>query len=389
LKKRSGVYFRPAETLNSSITGPWGPTRGYDIPVVFLSSHTEKEVVERTEKITSFGYVVKDAGITVLDVSIKMAFRLHEAHRALLEKDSALQRSEHLFRSLVETTSDWIWEIDQHGVYTYASPQVEGLLGYRPEDIIGRTPFDLMPADEAERVRVLFQEIARSLRPFSGLENVNVHRDGRLIVIETSGTPIFDEQGGYAGYRGFDRDTTIGKRAQREIATTVDLLRLMNESTSTVDLIRAPLTIFQRLSGCEAAGVRLKQGSDYPYFETRGFAGDFVLAESSLCSRDDAGRAARDGEGNPVLECMCGNVLCGRVSPSKPFFTPQGSFWTNCTTELLATTTEADRLARTRNRCNGEGYESVALIPLRVGDERLGLVQLNDRRTGNDRHSGF
>ena len=79
---------------------------------------------------------------------------------------------------------------------------------------------------------------------------------------------------------------------------------------------------------------------------------------------------------------MCGNVICGRFDPSKPFFTAKGSFWTNCTTELLASTSEADRQGRTRNRCNGEGYESVALLPLGVGEERLGLLQLKDRRQG-------
>ena len=79
---------------------------------------------------------------------------------------------------------------------------------------------------------------------------------------------------------------------------------------------------------------------------------------------------------------MCGNVVCGRFDPSKPFFTPKGSFWTNCTTDLLASTTKADRQARTRNRCNGEGYESVALIRLHGGSEPLGLLQLNDRRKG-------
>ena len=79
---------------------------------------------------------------------------------------------------------------------------------------------------------------------------------------------------------------------------------------------------------------------------------------------------------------MCGNVIGGRFDPSKPFFTARGSFWTNCTTELLASTTEADRQARTRNRCNGEGYESVALIALCAGEDRLGLLQLNDRRKG-------
>ena len=79
---------------------------------------------------------------------------------------------------------------------------------------------------------------------------------------------------------------------------------------------------------------------------------------------------------------MCGNVICGHFDPAKPFFTARGSFWTNSTTELLASTTAADRQTRMRSRCNGERYESVALIALSVGDERLGLLQLNDRRKG-------
>ena len=98
--------------------------------------------------------------------------------------------------------------------------------------------------------------------------------------------------------------------------------------------------------------------------------------------RDADSRAVRDPCGNPVLECMCGNVLCGRFNPALPFFTAKGSFWTNCTSELLASTSEADRQARTRNRCNGEGYESVALIALRHGEETMGLLQLNSRAKG-------
>ena len=133
-------------------------------------------------------------------------------------------------------------------------------------------------------------------------------------------------------------------------------------------------------SGCEAIGIRLRSGDDYPYYETRGFPPEFVQTESRLCAYGPDGKVLRDGIGNPVLECMCGNVLCGRVDPAKTFFTNHGSFCSNDTTALLAATTEADRLARTRNRCNGMGYESVALIPLRIGDQVFGLLQLNDHR---------
>lgn len=137
----------------------------------------------------------------------------------------------------------------------------------------------------------------------------------------------------------------------------------------------------QRWSGCEAVGIRLREGDDFPYYETRGFPAKFVEMENHLCAYGPDGKILRDSVGNPVHECMCGNVLCRRFDPSKSFFSAHGSFWCNNTTALLASTTEADRQTRTRNRCNGEGYESVALIPLRAGDQVFGLLQFNDHRT--------
>ncbi len=71
-----------------------------DLPVVFLSSHMEPEVVAKTEKITSYGYVVKDSSITVLDASIKMAFKLFEAKIRERMKETLLGKSEEKFRLL-------------------------------------------------------------------------------------------------------------------------------------------------------------------------------------------------------------------------------------------------------------------------------------------------
>ena len=184
------------------------------------------------------------------------------------------------------------------------------------------------------------------------------------------------------------RDVTVRKQVEQERVVSIGFLSIINESSDLEDMMRKLTAFIQRESGCEAVGIRLKSGDDYPYYETRGFPESFVLLENSLCSRDSSGSIVRDDVGNPVIECMCGNVINGRFDPSKPFFTGRGSFWSNCTTKLLAETTDADRQARTRNRCNGEGYESVALIGLRTGERRLGLLQLNDRRrdrfTAND-----
>ena len=150
--------------------------------------------------------------------------------------EQALQESEARFRSLVEATSDWIWEVDENIVYTYVSPHVRTLLGYEPEEVLGKTPFDLMPPDEAKRVAEVFNYCRARCKPFSGLENVNRHKDGHLVVLETSGIPILGANGAFCGYRGIDRDITGRRQAEQ--------LREEYIHTISHDL-RGPLTIIQ------------------------------------------------------------------------------------------------------------------------------------------------
>ncbi|MEI6389581.1 MAG: PAS domain S-box protein, partial [Verrucomicrobiota bacterium] len=133
------------------------------------------------------------------------------------QMSQSLRESEERYHTLVETTFDWVWEVDAQDRYTYVSPRVWDMLGYRPEEVLGRTPFDLMPEDEARRVQALFAQIAARREPFAGLENTNRHRDGRLVVVETSGTPILSPEGTLLGYRGMDRDITERKQAEETL----------------------------------------------------------------------------------------------------------------------------------------------------------------------------
>jgi len=146
--------------------------------------------------------------------------------------EEALRRSEQRFRNLVETTSDWVWEVDQNGVYTYVSPRIHDLLGYRPEEVIGKTPFDLMPPGERERIASIFAHITTQGKPFRGLENVNQHRDGHLVVLETNAVPFFDTEGTFLGYRGIDRDITERKRAEEALRESEEKYRILLDESS-------------------------------------------------------------------------------------------------------------------------------------------------------------
>ncbi|MHC4544779.1 MAG: MEDS domain-containing protein [Planctomycetota bacterium] len=180
----------------------------------------------------------------------------------------------------------------------------------------------------------------------------------------------------------YGRDITERKEiaARQELAGRI--LEHLNQKSTRPVVIHEVIKLIKESTGFEAVGVRLHEGEDFPYFEVNGFTKDFVENENYLCSRNEDGEQILDEEGHPVLSCMCGSVIIGRADPDLPFFTEGGSFWTNSTTELQSSASLDTLQVPLRNRCNEAGYESVALIPLRSGDEIVGLLQLNDSRPG-------
>jgi len=173
---------------------------------------------------------------------------------------------------------------------------------------------------------------------------------------------------------------TTSMTADKRQKLAISLLERLNKFVEERDIIRDILLLIKEHTSFEAVGIRLKDGGDYPYYETCGFTGDFLKTENSLYVYNKSGELICDSNGNPALECICGTVLCGMTNPSISFFTHGGSFWTNCTSEFKSEAIENNFTIRIRNRCNSEGYESVALIPLKSADGIVGLLQLNDRR---------
>ena len=140
----------------------------------------------------------------------------------------------------------------------------------------------------------------------------------------------------------------------------------MHNFTDINSLLTAFVSEIKNYTGCEAVGIRvLDAAGGIPYQAYDGFRQQFYESESPLSIRTD--------------HCMCINVIKGDCNPQLPFYTAGGSFYMNHTTRFLATVSEEDK-GRTRNVCNQEGYESVALIPIRWGDQILGLIHIADRR---------
>jgi diguanylate cyclase (GGDEF)-like protein/PAS domain S-box-containing protein len=157
--------------------------------------------------------------------------RIHGAIVTIVDNSKRRQAEEELratrerFQGLVETMYDWIWEVDSQGRYTYVSPQVRNILGYEPDEVLGKSPYDFMPDEEAKRLSEKCGSLIRERQPIVALENLNVHKEGRLVILETNGLPFYDEHGRFQGYRGADRDITKRKHAEENLRRNEETLR--------------------------------------------------------------------------------------------------------------------------------------------------------------------
>ena len=172
---------------------------------------------------------------------------LSEMEEQINRQISQLRESEERFRQVAMT--NWVWETGLDGRYKYCSENVIESLGYSAGEMIGKTAFDFMPAEEAARVRALFEEIVAGKKKIVDLENWNITKDGSNVCLLTNGGPFFDEDGNLIGYRGGDKNITDRKLAEIELAKHREQLELLiEERTSKLREAQEELLQSERLA---------------------------------------------------------------------------------------------------------------------------------------------
>ena len=123
-----------------------------------------------------------------------------------------LHESELRFKQVSESANEWIWEVDINGMYTYVNPIVKKLLGYQPEELIGRKYFyDFFEPEKKEELKQDVFEVFKRKESVRDLTNCNIHKDGRKVFLSTTGFPILDKNNKLIGYRGVNVDITEHK----------------------------------------------------------------------------------------------------------------------------------------------------------------------------------
>ncbi|MFZ2633309.1 MAG: response regulator [Desulfosalsimonadaceae bacterium] len=202
------------------------------------------------------------------EIESEVARRIEELEHVMerLQKDiierkraeEALQESEERFRQIAESSQEWIWEVNCEGLYTYSGGVVKKMLGYKPEEIVGKKHFyDFFPADKREQKK---QEALKSFakkRAFSKYVNSNMHKNGSTVIMETSGLPILDSTGNLLGYRGIDADITERKKAERSLILSEEKFRkavLTNPDSMVITRLADGMFVLVNQSFLELSG---------------------------------------------------------------------------------------------------------------------------------------
>jgi PAS domain S-box-containing protein len=207
----------------------------------------------------------------------------------LKEIENALQKSEERFRQIAESSGDFIWEVDVHGVYTYVNPIVDEILGYRPEELIGTKHFyDFFHPDIKETFKKAAFEVFAKKAVFRNFINPNVHKNGNTVILETSGLPVLDSTGNLLGYRGSDRDITLRKKAEVALRESEERYKRMVSTvtayTYSVGVSEGVAVSTQHSMGCiQVTGYNPEDYESDPYLWCKMiYPDDKMIVETSV-----------------------------------------------------------------------------------------------------------
>jgi PAS domain S-box-containing protein len=229
----------------------WDMTRPEDIPIykermkkrLKGESHLKQYKRILVRKDGSEVYTVFSTTTTKWEGKIRPLAIVRDITERMKAED-ALRESQERFQDIVTNTGDWIWETDDKGRYIYSSPVSKQVIGYVPEEVLGKHFYDFFHPDERDELKKAALKVFKKKEKFRDLINRNVHKDGHVVILETSGVPMLDDKGYLLGYRGVDRDISERKQSEEELKKNEQFLNSILESVQDgVSVLNPDMTI--------------------------------------------------------------------------------------------------------------------------------------------------
>ncbi|QWV93159.1 PAS domain S-box protein [Geomonas oryzisoli] len=325
------------------------------------SSHQELQLRRKSGEVIDVLYaadVLELNGVACLLVLLSDVTVQKQAERALQKSRHDYQ---HLFQNMLEgfASCRMVWDaagLPEDFVFLNVNSAMLALTGL--EQLAGIRASQVIPGVRTSCAELL-NACARVARA-----GQSEHLESFIAPLEQwYAVSLYSVESGY--FVALCSNITARKREETRRNATVELLRICNEARNLNELMSRTALFFRELTGCQAVGIRLCAGDDYPYYQTVGLPEDFLGAEDALWYRDDQGRRA--------LRCLCGDVISGLLGASDGS-TPHGSYWTSSGIAVPP--------GRPGGRCHAEAFQSFALLPFRANGKIIGLFQFSDRTAG-------
>ncbi len=165
-----------------------------EIPFIFVSGTIGEEAAIDALQQGAVDYVLKE-NLRRLQPAVERALRTAAAYREMQSMQRALRESEERFRTIVETTEDWVWEMDLHGIHNYVNSSVMKILGYPAAEVIGRDALELMVDEDRARVERVLPNLVATRRGWHRWTLRWRHHDGSIRVLESTAHPVLDATG--------------------------------------------------------------------------------------------------------------------------------------------------------------------------------------------------
>ena len=208
--------------------------------------------------------------------------------------EKSLQESEAVLNEAQEIAGigSFVWDLQRD--FLSCSQNMFRLAGLDRNDVADDTRVamtQLIHPDDLAEVQGQIERMVATKQTWP-FEFRVVRPDGSERVWQSHARFICDDAGTPLKCVGIHRDVTEQRQAESEREITVEVLRLLSQRNTRRELLQSVTALLHEWSGCDAVGVRLREGEDFPYFETRGFPPEFVLAENRLCAVDARGNCS-------------------------------------------------------------------------------------------------
>jgi len=161
------------------------------------------------------------AGGTILSLLLSaLVFSLASTRFAALQiagqLTAELTASKDRLQAIIDSASEYVWELDRDGTFTYVSPRAANVLGRPVSQILGLRLFDLLPDEERAVLPGFFKEQAEKKVPFENLRHRVLLPDGSVILQKITGQPILGKDGKMEGFVGMAMDVTEEESARAQ-----------------------------------------------------------------------------------------------------------------------------------------------------------------------------